>query len=33
VVDADYDPVAWLGRKISRKPKKSASEAAVQPAP
>ncbi len=33
VVDADYDPVAWLGRKIRRKPKKSASEAAVQPAP
>jgi succinate dehydrogenase / fumarate reductase iron-sulfur subunit len=33
VVDADYDPVAWLGRKIMRRQKKSATEAAVQPAP
>ena len=33
VVDADYDPIAWLGRKIRRKPKKTAAEAAVQPAP
>ena len=33
VVDADYDPVAWLGRKIRRKTKKTAAEAAVQPAP
>jgi succinate dehydrogenase / fumarate reductase iron-sulfur subunit len=33
VVDADYDPVAWLGRKILRRQKKSATEAAVQPAP
>ena len=33
VVDAEYDPIAWLGRKIRRKPKKTAAEAAVQPAP
>src|ERR1700678_189943 len=33
VVDADYDPVAWLGRKIRRKTKRTAAEAAVQPAP
>jgi succinate dehydrogenase / fumarate reductase iron-sulfur subunit len=33
VVDAHYDPVAWLGRKIRRKTKTSATEAAVQPAP
>ncbi|HEV3268463.1 MAG TPA: succinate dehydrogenase/fumarate reductase iron-sulfur subunit [Acidimicrobiales bacterium] len=33
VVDAHYDPVAWLGRKIRRKPKRSAADAALQPAP
>jgi hypothetical protein len=33
VVDAHYDPVAWLGRKIRRKPKTSAADANVQPAP
>jgi succinate dehydrogenase / fumarate reductase iron-sulfur subunit len=33
VVGASYDPVAWLGRKITRRTKKSATEAAVQPAP
>ena len=33
VVDADYDPVAWLGRKIRRRTKKTAAEASVQPAP
>ncbi len=33
VVDAHYDPLAWLGRKIRRKPKTSAADAAVQPAP
>jgi succinate dehydrogenase / fumarate reductase iron-sulfur subunit len=33
VVDADYDPVAWLGRKIRRRTKKTAADAAVQPAP
>ena len=33
VVDADYDPIAWLGRKILRRTKRSATEAAVQPAP
>jgi hypothetical protein len=33
VVDADYDPVAWLGRKITRRTKKTAADAAVQPAP
>src|SRR5665213_1750124 len=33
LVDADYDPVAWLGRKIRRRTKKTAAEAAVQPAP
>ncbi|MEI8126417.1 MAG: succinate dehydrogenase/fumarate reductase iron-sulfur subunit [Actinomycetota bacterium] len=33
VVDAHYDPVAWLGRKIRRKTKMSSTEAAVQPAP
>jgi succinate dehydrogenase / fumarate reductase iron-sulfur subunit len=33
IVDAHYDPVAWLGRKIRRKPKTSAEAAAVQPAP
>ena len=32
VVDAAYDPVAWLGRKI-RRTKRSAQDAAVQPAP
>ena len=33
IVDAHYDPVAWLGRKIRRKPKTSAEAADVQPAP
>jgi succinate dehydrogenase / fumarate reductase iron-sulfur subunit len=33
VVDAHYDPVAWLGRKIRRRTKRSANDAAVQPAP
>jgi succinate dehydrogenase / fumarate reductase, iron-sulfur subunit len=33
VVDADYDPVAWLGRKILRRTKRNAAEAEVQPAP
>jgi hypothetical protein len=33
VVDASYDPFAWLGRKIRRKPKRTADAAAVQPAP
>jgi len=33
IVDAHYDPVAWLGRKIRRKPKTSAAAADVQPAP
>jgi succinate dehydrogenase / fumarate reductase iron-sulfur subunit len=33
VVDAHYDPVAWLGRKIRRKTKVSAQDAAIQPAP
>ena len=33
VVDAAYDPVAWLGRKIRRKHNRTAEEAAVQPAP
>jgi succinate dehydrogenase / fumarate reductase iron-sulfur subunit len=33
VVDADFDPVAWLGRKIRRKTKRTPAEAAVQPAP
>ena len=33
VVDAHYDPIAWLGRKIRRREKKSAHDAAVQPAP
>ncbi len=33
VVDAHYDPVAWLGRKIGRRTKRSATEAGVQPAP
>jgi succinate dehydrogenase / fumarate reductase iron-sulfur subunit len=33
IVDAHYDPVAWLGRKIRRKPKTSAVDADVQPAP
>ena len=28
IVDADYDPVAWLGRKIRRRTKKSAADAA-----
>jgi succinate dehydrogenase / fumarate reductase iron-sulfur subunit len=29
VVDAAYDPVAWLGRKILRRQKASASDAAT----
>ena len=29
VVDARYDPVAWLGRKITGRKKKSAEEAAA----
>jgi len=29
VVDASYDPVAWLGRKILRRSKKTAAEAAA----
>ncbi|HEY1466014.1 MAG TPA: hypothetical protein VGF11_03085, partial [Acidimicrobiales bacterium] len=29
VVDASYDPVAWLGRKIRRRTKRSAAEAAA----
>ena len=29
VVDSSYDPVAWLGRKILRRTKKSAAEAAT----
>ena len=29
VVDASYDPVAWLGRKILRRTKRSALEAAL----
>jgi hypothetical protein len=29
VVDASYDPVAWLGRKIRRRSKRSAAEAAA----
>ncbi len=33
VVDAHYAPVAWLGRKIRRRTKRSANDAAVQPAP
>ena len=33
VVAANYDPVAWLGRKIRRQTKKTSVEAAVQPAP
>ena len=33
VVDAHYDPVAWLGRKIRRRTKRSADDAAIQPAP
>ena len=33
IVDAHYDPVAWLGRKILRRTKRSAQDAAVQPAP
>ncbi|MDE2282663.1 MAG: hypothetical protein KGJ92_07845, partial [Actinomycetales bacterium] len=33
VVDAHYDPVAWLGRKIRRRTKRTATEAGVQPAP
>ena len=33
VVDAHYDPVAWLGRKIRRKSKVTTADAAVQPAP
>ena len=33
VVAANYDPVAWLGRKIRRQTKKTSAEAAVQPAP
>lgn len=31
VVDASYDPVAWLGRKILKRTKRSVAEAAVQP--
>ena len=31
VVDADFDPVAWLGRKILKRSKRSPKEAAVQP--
>ena len=31
VVDADYDPIAWLGRKIMRRTKRTPAEAAVQP--
>ncbi len=31
VVDASYDPVAWLGRKIMRRTKRTPTEAAVQP--
>jgi succinate dehydrogenase / fumarate reductase iron-sulfur subunit len=31
VVDADFDPVAWLGRKILKRTKRSPKEAAVQP--
>jgi succinate dehydrogenase / fumarate reductase, iron-sulfur subunit len=31
VVDASYDPVAWLGRKILRRHKHTPQEAAVQP--
>jgi succinate dehydrogenase / fumarate reductase iron-sulfur subunit len=31
VVDADFDPVAWLGRKIRKRTKRSPAEAAVQP--
>jgi succinate dehydrogenase / fumarate reductase, iron-sulfur subunit len=31
VVDADFDPVAWLGRKILRRTKRTSEEAAVQP--
>ena len=33
VVDAKYDPVAWLGRKIRRGAKRSAADAQIQPAP
>jgi len=33
LVDADYDPIAWLGRTIRRRTKKTAAEANVQPAP
>jgi hypothetical protein len=29
VVDSSYDPVAWLGRKILRRTKRSAVEAAA----
>jgi hypothetical protein len=29
VVDAHYDPVAWLGRKILKRTKKSAEEASA----
>ena len=31
VVDADFDPVAWLGRKILRRTKRTPEEANVQP--
>jgi len=31
VVDANFDPAAWLGRKILRRTKRSPKEAAVQP--
>ena len=30
MVDASYDPVAWLGRKILRRTKRSALEAALE---
>ncbi|MHB1969969.1 MAG: succinate dehydrogenase/fumarate reductase iron-sulfur subunit, partial [Acidimicrobiales bacterium] len=33
VVDAHYDPLAWLGRTIRRMKMASAAAAAVQPAP
>jgi succinate dehydrogenase / fumarate reductase iron-sulfur subunit len=33
VVDAQYDPVAWVTRKILRRKNRSAADANVQPAP
>ncbi|HUY64295.1 MAG TPA: succinate dehydrogenase/fumarate reductase iron-sulfur subunit [Acidimicrobiales bacterium] len=33
VVDSSYDPIAWLGRKILRRTKRSAADAAVEQAP